>query len=92
MTPGSNRKILTPFNPREAISTAQAAERAGKSVGTIRYWCDKHGIGRKIGGEMHVSRAALEMLLEGDDVALRHYHAGERQTEPVRRYLQVFDL
>ena len=88
----ADRKILTPFNPREAISTAQAAERAGKSAGAIRCWCDKYGIGRKVGGEMHISRVALEMLLDGNQDALNRYHAGERQAEPVRRYLQMFGL
>jgi hypothetical protein len=86
------RKILTPFNPKEAITTAQASVRAGKSVGTIRYWCDKHGIGRKIAGEIHVSRVALEMLLEGDDAALATYHAGERDTDSVRRYFNALGL
>ena len=82
-----DRKILTPYNPREAISTAQAAARAGKSVGTIRYWCCKHGIGRKIAGEMHVSRVALEMVLEGDCAALALYHSGDARHEPtVRNY------
>jgi hypothetical protein len=80
------RQILTPFNPREAISTKEAAERAGKSVGTIRNWCEWHGIGRQIAREWHVSRVALEMLLEGDDAALVLYHAGERNSETVARY------
>jgi hypothetical protein len=89
----SNRwSILTPFNPREAMSTAQAAERAGKSAGAIRYWVLKYGIGRKIAGEMHISRVALEMLVEGDHAALARYHAGDRQSELVRRYFQIFGL
>jgi hypothetical protein len=87
-----NRKILTPFNPREAISTQEAADRSGKSCGTIRFWCDKHGVGRKVGGEMHISRVALEILLEGDWPALRLYHQGERNDPIVFRYFAMFGL
>lgn len=86
------RKILSPFNPKEAISTAQAAARSGKSVETIRWWATRHGIGRKIGGEMHISRVCLEMLLEGDDAALAIYHAGERHTETVQRYFDALGI
>lgn len=78
MTAPDRRKILSPFNPHEATSTAQAAQRAGKSPRSIQGWCRRHGIGRKIGGEMHVSRVALEIFLEGDSAALADYHAGKR--------------
>jgi hypothetical protein len=85
-------RVLTPFNPRESITTQQAAIRAGKSSGTIRYWCNKHGIGRKIAGEMHISRVALEMLLEGDTTALALYHAGIHDAPPVQQYFHLFAL
>jgi hypothetical protein len=82
----TERRVLIPFISTEAISTKQAAARAGKSPGTIRYWCEKHAIGRKIGGEMHVSRVALEMFLEGNTEALAAYHAGDSGSPVVVAY------
>ena len=80
------RKILSPYNWREACTVEQAADRCGKAPGTIRNWIEVYGIGRRIVGEYAVSRVALEMLLEGDDAALCFYHAGEHETETVARY------
>ena len=44
-TEEEHRKILIPFDPREGISLALAAERAGKSESTLRTWCVQHGLG-----------------------------------------------
>lgn len=87
-----DRAILSPFNPLEAISTEEAAGRAGKSVGAIRHWCVKHGIGRKIVGEWYVSRVALEMLLADDRGALDLYHAGKKEDETVAVYFRMCGL
>src|SRR5215204_1268572 len=43
-------QVLVPFHRTEAISTAEAAELAGKHERTIRLWCEMHGIGRRVAG------------------------------------------
>ena len=58
-----------------------AAERAGKSPGTIRNWCIEHGIGRRVGGgPWIVSKVALETL--------RHYKAGDRTSDCIVAYFK----
>ena len=48
---------LIPYDKREGIPLNIAAERAGKSPGTIRNWCIEHGIGRRVGsGQWIVSK------------------------------------
>jgi hypothetical protein len=49
---------LQPYDPAEAISTGEAAERAGRCERTIREWCALHRIGRRIGGRWCVSAVA----------------------------------
>jgi len=78
--------ILTPYDPAEAIGTAEAARRAGKGQRTIREWCALHRIGRRIGGRWAVSQPALDMLLEGDAESLEAYLAGDRASERVQSY------
>ena len=79
--------VLIPHDPREACTLAQAARRAGKSESTVRNWCLNHGIGRRVvGGTWSVSRPALEMLLDGDDIALKAYHSGDRSGPIVKPY------
>lgn len=81
--------VLTPFNPREAISVNIAASRAGKSPRTIRLWCEQHGIGRRVaGGPWMVSAVALAMLLDGDAIALASYLSGDRDSDVVAAYFQ----
>lgn len=81
--------VLVPYDPREACSLAQAARRAGKSQSTVRGWCLNHGIGRRVaGGIWSVSKPALEMLLDGDQAALRAYHNGDRSGALVQKYFQ----
>jgi len=85
--PRDDRLILVPFNPQEAISVAEAAERSGKSESTVRSWCVVHGIGRRVvDGHWQVSRVALQMLLEDDKKGLFAYHQGERTTPLVAEY------
>jgi hypothetical protein len=84
-----DRKILSPFDRRERISLKEAAGIAGKSESTLRGWCEHHGLGRRVGGgTWSVSKVALAMFLDGDLVALRAYHAGDRSSELVTRYFR----
>jgi hypothetical protein len=85
--------VLVPFDPREGISLAVAAKRAGKSEKTIRDWCLKHGLGRRVGGGTWVvSQVALAMFLEGDNLALMSYLVGDRESSAVRSYFERFGL
>jgi hypothetical protein len=83
------RQVLVPFDKRECISLKEAAGIAGKSEPTLRAWVEEHGLGRRIGGgTWSVSRVALAMILNGDDRALRAYHAGDRSSAVVMTYCQ----
>lgn len=80
---------LVPYDKREGIPLNVAAERAGKSPGTIRNWCIEHGIGRRVGGgQWIVSKVALAMFLDGDKEALRRYRSGDRITDCVVTYFR----
>lgn len=82
-------RILVPFDKCEAITLSLAATIAGKSQSTLRYWCEQHGLGRKVGGgNWLVSRPALAMYLDGDLKALRAYHSGDRESELVASYFK----
>ncbi len=82
-----DRKILCPFDKRECISLKEAAGIAGKSESTMPAWVEEHGLGRRIGGgTWSVSRVALAMFLDGDDKALKAYHAGDRASDMVQCY------
>jgi hypothetical protein len=84
----ANRLIMVPFDARESISIAVAAKLSGKAPNTIRLWAEQYGIGRKIGGDWHISRVALRMFLDGDTAALGAYHAGNRNDPAVRSYFE----
>ncbi len=87
-------RVLVPFHIREAMDVQGAAVMAGKSDRTIRIWCAKHGIGRRVaGGAWSVSRVALSMLLDGDERALGAYLDGARGSfEPVAAYYRRLGL
>ena len=86
-------QVLVPFSRREGCSVEEAAEIAGKSVRTMRLWCEQHHIGRHVGGgPWVVSRVALEMLLDGNQVALSAYLAGDRSGQTVVRYFERVGL
>lgn len=86
-------QVLVPFSRNEGCSVEEAAENAGKSVRTMRLWCEQHHIGRRVGGgPWVVSRVALEMLLDGNDVALDAYLSGDRFCAPVVRYYERVGL
>lgn len=84
--------VLVSFDKREAMSLRTAAETAGKCENTIRYWCEKYEIGRKLGGRWVVSRVALAMFLDGDGLALAAYLSGDRESDFVVEYFSRFDL
>jgi hypothetical protein len=82
------RLVMVPFDLRESMSIAAAARFSGKSENTIRLWAARYGIGRKIGGDWHISRVALKIFLDGDMAALAAYHAGDRTNPLVRPYFE----
>jgi hypothetical protein len=84
--------VLTPFDLPEGITLGKASGTAGRTPGTIRNWCIEHGIGRKIGGSWVVSKVALTMFLDGDDVALAAYLSGDRESDFVVAYFLRFGL
>jgi hypothetical protein len=84
---------LVPFDHREGLSLKKAAGLAGKSEATVRTWCQRKGIGRRVaGGTWVVSRVALRMLLDGNEPALRAYLDGDRMSEVVASYYRKLGL
>jgi len=66
-----------------------AAERAGKSPGTIRNWYIEHGIGLRVGGgRWIISKVALAMFLDGDHEALCRYKSGDRSNDRMVVYFR----
>jgi hypothetical protein len=61
---------------------------SGRAANTIQLWAERYGIGRKIGGDWHISRVALRMFLDGDAAALGAYHAGNHTDSAVRSYFE----
>jgi len=80
--------VLVPFNRLEALTVAGAVTIAGKSSRTIREWCLRYGIGRKIGGEWAISKVALAMHLDGNWAALKAYHSGDRTSPLVTGFFE----
>jgi hypothetical protein len=82
---------LNPFTLEERISVRDAEEIAKVTDRTIRNWCVRYGIGRRIaGGRWAVSQVALHMLLDGDLKALAVYRDNglRRSYERVAKYYQ----
>jgi hypothetical protein len=89
VTTTDDRKILVPFDKREAVRLEEAAAIANTSESTMRNWCDEYGLGRRIGsGPWLVSRVALAMFLDGDLKALAAYHAGDRDDPRVVSFFE----
>jgi hypothetical protein len=85
--------VLTPFDKRESMTLADAAKQAGRSESTVKTWCQKWSIGRRVaGGPWCVSRVALAMLLDGNATALKAYHAGDRHGPLVAPYYERLGL
>src|SRR5690349_18947071 len=82
----SRPQVLIPYWRAHAISINQAAHIANRSASTIKDWCKRYYIGRRIGGQWTVCRVALQMFLEGNWTALNAYLAGDRQSALVRPY------
>jgi hypothetical protein len=79
--------VLSPYQAAEAVTIVEAAVIARRSKRTVREWCARFDIGRRIaGGQWMVSRVALQMLLEGDKAALQAYLAGDRSSPLVTGY------
>jgi hypothetical protein len=84
---GNFPNCLKPHIRGEAISVKEAMKIAGRSESTVRNWSKERGIGRRIaGGKWDISRVALTMLLDGDEVALKLYLTGDRTSEGVKSY------
>jgi hypothetical protein len=79
-------QVLRPFHRSEVLSIAEAAHIAGRSERTLRDWCARFDIGRRIQGRWAVSKVALGMLLDGNKDALAAYLAGDRSSSNVREY------
>jgi Helix-turn-helix domain len=85
--------VLVPYDPRETLPVKEAADLAGRSQSTIRNWCERFEIARRIaGGNWQVSRVALRMLLDGDMDALAAYSAGDRTSPSVAAYFERLGL
>lgn len=81
-----SRRVLVPFNPAETLSPKEASKITGDTDATMRLWCDRYSLGRKIAGTWHVSAVALRMFLDGDQDALELYLAGNRESPLVTDY------
>lgn len=82
-------KQPVPMLPDEIIRIKEAAFRAGVCARTIRRWNQSHAIGRQSGpgAPLQISAIALEMVMEGDAVALERLRANDRAHPDVRRYI-----
>jgi Helix-turn-helix domain len=83
--------VLRPFNRSEVLSVAEAALTAGRSQRTVRDWCARLDIGRRVGGQWAVSRVALAMFLDGDQDALAAYLRGDRTSPTIIEYFARCD-
>jgi hypothetical protein len=51
------------------ITPLEAAKRACIAApSTIRYWCERYGIGRKVAGRWRIDPVRLDALLRGEGV------------------------
>lgn len=79
---------MEPFISEEAIRSNQAARIAGVTQRTIINWCEEFGLGRKIGERWIVSRAGLQMHMEGNKAALERYLGGDRKDPLVTQFFR----
>ena len=86
------RNILRPFDPREAASIADIAQRWHRTTVTVRRTARERGLGRKISGQWYCSVVAWSMFLDGDRDALNSYHAGDRTSPKVAAYFERFGI
>jgi hypothetical protein len=90
--PVDEPQVLRPYHRAEVLSIEDAAHIAGRSMRTIREWCMRFDIGRRIGGRWAVSKVALSMLLDGNKEALAAYLAGDRSSPVVREYFSRWEV
>jgi hypothetical protein len=57
---------LGAFTRANSTSVGMAARDTGIPARTLRRWCAKRGIGRRVGGTWFVDKAALAQMLAGD--------------------------
>lgn len=50
------------------ITPTKAAELAGVTRQSVNHWCERYGIGRKVGGRWRVNSTALDHMLHGTPV------------------------
>ena len=81
-------QVLIPFHRSEMLTIAEAAEIAGRSIRTMREWCLRYDIGRRIGGQWNVSKVALAMWLDGNKNSLKAYLGGDRSSPEVTEYFE----
>jgi hypothetical protein len=84
--------VLIPFDLDEAVTVAQAARIAGRTIVTVRAWAANFDLGRPVGGRWMISRVALAMFLESDRLALAAYLSGDRESRLVVSYFARFGL
>lgn len=68
--------------------------RPGRSMSTLRRWCELHRISRQPGGtgRVEVSRVALAMVEAGEMETLEIFRAGNRDHPAVRRFFDLLGL
>jgi hypothetical protein len=85
--------VLVPYDPREALPVKKAVEQTGRKQSTLRNWCERFPIARRIaGGNWQISCVALRMLLDGDMEALAAYSTGDRASPRVAAYFERLGL
>lgn len=80
--------VLHPFDRREALTVAEAAQIANRSKRTVRDWALLHLLGRRIAGRWIISRVPVAMFLDGDRDALSRYLDGDREAPAVTGYFE----
>jgi hypothetical protein len=79
----SEPQVLRPFDRREMRTVKEAAVIAKRPVRTIREWCARHDLGRRIGAQWAVSIVALDLFLSGELEALKAYLRGDRESPSI---------
>lgn len=76
------------IRPGEVITVKEAAFRAAKNRKTVIDLVTRFKIGRQLSatGPIEIHKAAFEMALAGDDIAVELLRAGERSNLRVVRY------
>jgi hypothetical protein len=72
-------QVLKPFSRAESRTTEEAAAFCGRTRRTMRNWCTQYNLGRRIGGAWVMSIVALDLFVNDEQEALRHYLSGDRR-------------